>query len=105
MSIKKIRYVLSTFGARSVFLTRIAVLVREQKIGQWWCVRQALEDRVEEAGVAEVVESRSNRAGLRPGQLDFLLAEEDLGRHAESVLVLGHSVRTLAARVGDAGGC
>lgn len=64
------------------------MVIREQKVGQGWCVGQALENRVEEAGIAEVVESRSNRAGLWPGQLDFLLAEKDLGRQAESVLVL-----------------
>lgn len=67
------------------------MLVREQVVGQGSSVGQTLEDRVQEASVAEVVETRSDRTGGRPGQLDLLLAEENLCGKAESVGVLCNS--------------
>ena len=67
------------------------MLVREQVVGQGCGIGQALEDRVQEASVAEVVEARSDRTGRGPGQLDLFLAEENLCGKAESVGVLGNS--------------
>ena len=58
-------------------LTRLAVLPREQVVGQRWGVRQALQDGVEEARIAHVVESRSSSLPLLPFRADLLRGEED----------------------------
>jgi hypothetical protein len=67
------------------------VLSREEKVGEGRGVGKALKNRVQEAGVAKVVESGADGAGLRPGQLNLLLAEENLCRQPEAVVVLGDS--------------
>ena len=47
-------------------LTRLAVLPREQVVGQRGRVRQALQDGVDEARIAQVVQSRSSSLPLLP---------------------------------------
>ena len=58
-------------------LTGPAVLPREQVVGQRGCVRQALQDGVEEARIAQVVESRSRSLSLLPGHANLLRGKED----------------------------
>ena len=58
-------------------LTRPAVLPREQVVGQRGCVRQALQDRVDEAHIAQVVEPRSRPPCLLPAQANLLRGKED----------------------------
>ena len=58
-------------------LTRPAVLPREQVVGQRGCVRQALQDGVEEARIAQVVESRSSSLSSLPLHANLLRGKED----------------------------
>ena len=58
-------------------LTRLAVLTREQVVGERGCVRQALQDGVEEARIAQVVESRSSSLSLLPVHAKLLRGKED----------------------------
>lgn len=58
-------------------LTRLAVLPREQVVGQRGCVRQALQDGVEEARIAQVVESRSSSLSSLPLHANLLRGKED----------------------------
>ena len=58
-------------------LTRLAVLTREQVVGQRGCVRQALQDGVDEARIAQVVQSRSSSLSLLPIHTNLLRGKED----------------------------
>ena len=53
------------------------MLPREQVVGQRGCVRQALQDGVDEARVAQVVEPRSNSLSLLPGHANLLWGKQD----------------------------
>lgn len=61
----------------------------EEVIGEGCGVGEALKNRVQEAGVAEVVESGADGARLWPVHLDLLLAEKDRCRQTESIAILG----------------
>jgi len=58
-------------------LTCPAVLLREQVVGQRGCVRQALQDGVEEARIVQVVESCSRPLPSLPSQANLLRGKED----------------------------
>ncbi len=79
--------------------------VGEQEVGKRSGVSQALKNRVDEACVAEVVQSGSDGSRLRPGQLDLLLAEQGLCRQAKAVRILGNSRGRGACRVSRVGDC
>ena len=53
------------------------MLTREQVVGQRGCVRQALQDGVEVAGIAQVVESCSSSLSLLPVHANLLQGKED----------------------------
>lgn len=59
-------------------LTTAAVLLGKQVIGKRWGVRQTLQGGVEEAGVAQVVETGSDTVHPLPFQREALHREEDL---------------------------
>lgn len=60
----------------------------EKIVGEGCGVSKALKDRVQEAGVAEIVESGADGTRLRPGHLNLLLAEKDCCRQTEAIAVL-----------------
>ena len=53
------------------------MLTREQVVGERGCVRQALQDGVEVARIAQVVESCSSSLSLLPGHAKLLRGKED----------------------------